>query len=107
MTQTVLCQQLRENEAALSPDELAYIDMLKDAAISYIKSHTGIDGVEEDDENGRKLDDYPDLTYALLALVSEMYDNRQLTVSSDKVSPTVTAILSMHDFNLIPEREKE
>lgn len=107
MNQTTLCQQLRENEEALSPEELDYIEMLKDAAISYIKSHTGIDGVDEDDENGRKLDDYPDLTYALLALVSEMYDNRQLTVSSDKVSPTVTAILSMHDFNLVPESEKE
>lgn len=107
MTTTVLCQQLRENEAALSPEELAYIEMLKDAAISYIKSHTGIDGVDEADENGRKLDDYPDLTYALLALVSEMYDNRQLTVSNDKVSPTVISILAMHDFNLVPEREKE
>ncbi len=102
----MLCQQLRENEAALSQDEINYIEVLKDAAISHIKSRTGINGVEENDEYGRKLDDYEDLTYALMALVSDMYDNRQMTVSSDKANETVLNILASHDFNLIPRGEQ-
>lgn len=99
----MLCQQLRENEAALNESEKEYIQILYDAALSYIKSHTGINGVDEPDEYGRMLDDYPDLVYALLALVSDMYDNRQMTVSSDKVNQTVVNILAMHDFNLVPK----
>lgn len=103
----MLCQQLRENEAALSQSELDYIGVLFDAAVSYIKSQTGIHGVDEDDENGRKLDDYPDLTYALMALVSDMYDNRQMTVSSDKANETVINILARHDYNLIPKDSEQ
>lgn len=103
----MLCQQLRENEAALSENELKYIGVLKEAAISYIKSHTGINGVDVEDSYGRKLDDYPDLTYALMAIVSDMYDNRQMTISSDKVNQTVVNILAMHDYNLIPKEGKE
>jgi len=103
VTTSLLCQQLRENEDALSQNDKDYIQVLYDAAVTYIQGQTGIHGVDVDDESGRKLDDYPDLTYALLALVSDMYDNRQMTVSSDKANETVLNILSRHDFNLIPK----
>lgn len=103
VTTSLLCQQLRENEDALSQSDKDYIQVLYDAAVAYIQDQTGIHGVDVDDESGRKLDDYPDLTYALLALVSDMYDNRQMTVSSDKANETVLNILSRHDFNLIPK----
>lgn len=107
MTRSELCQQLRENEAVLSENELSYIDSLKAAAISYIKSYTGIGGVDEPDEQGRKLDDYEDLTYVLFALVSDMYDNREVSVNKDKVNPVVKGLLGIHDFNLVPSSESE
>ena len=107
MTRSELCQQLRENEAVLSESELSYIDTLKAAAIAYIKSYTGINGVDEPDEQGRKLDDYEDLTYVLFALVSDMYDNRQVNVQKDKVNPVVIGLLGTHDYNLIPSSESE
>ena len=103
MTITEISQQLRENEAALSEAEKSYILGLKDAAVAYVKSHTGIEGVENPDKNGRRLDDYEDITVAVLALISQMYDNRQMTISSDKVNPVVPMLLGIHDFNLIPE----
>ena len=107
MTRSELCQQLRENEAVLSESELSYIDTLKAAAIAYIKSYTGINGIDEPDEQGRKLDDYEDLTYVLFALVSDMYDNRQVNVNKDKVNPVVIGLLGAHDYNLIPSSESE
>ena len=107
MTRSELCLQLRENEQALSEQELSYIDTLKEAALAYIKSYTGINGVDSADENGRKLDDYEDLTFVLYALVSDMYDNRQIGVSKDKENPVVKALLGIHDFNLIPSESEE
>jgi hypothetical protein len=100
-----ISQQLRENEAALSEDEKNFILGLKEAAVAYVKSHTGIGGVDEPDENGRKLDDYEDITVAVLALISQMYDNRQMTISSEKVNPVVPMLLGIHDFNLVPGSE--
>lgn len=99
---TILCQ-LREEESALSQEELAYIDVLKDAAIDYVKSETGINGIDESDENGRKLDDHEDLTIAVLVLISDMYDNRQMTVGKGNPNRTVDTILGMHRFNLVPK----
>ena len=102
LTISEICHHLRENEAALSEADIAYIQGLKLAGINYIKSHTGIYGMEEPDDNGRMLDDYDDLTIALLAIISQMYDNRQLTITGDKINPIVSFILGMHDYNLIP-----
>jgi hypothetical protein len=103
VTMELLCQQLRENEEALSQSEKEIILILKDAAIRFIEDHTGIRGVDTEDENGRKLDDYEDLTYVFLACVAYMYDNRQMTVDVDKINPIAQSILSLHDFNIVPK----
>lgn len=67
--------------------------IIKSAALEYIKSYTGLTDEE--------MDEHEDLTIAALVLCSDMYDNRQMTVQSDKENPTVVQILSFHAVNLL------
>ena len=72
VTQGMILNQLRESAAALSVEDLAYIDALKEATIAYIKDWTGIGGLDEPDSNGRMLDDYEDIVYPFMAIISFM-----------------------------------
>ena len=102
----MILSQLREEASALSEADLAYIDVIKGAAIQYAKTATGINGVDEPDNNGRKLDDYPDITMAVLVIISDMYDNRQFTVDKKDVNRVVDNIFSRYAFNLVPGAEE-
>lgn len=103
ITQDLILNQLRENVQALSETDKAYIDALKEATISYIKDWTGIGEVSTPDKNGRMLDDYEDLIYPFMAIISFMYDNRQMTVEKDKINPIAASTLNLHSFNIVPE----
>ena len=106
ITQDLILSQLRENVTALNEADLAYINALKEATIAYIKDWTGIKEVSTPDENGRMLDDYEDLVYPFMAIMSFMYDNRQMTVERDKINPVAASTLDLHSFNLIPSEDK-
>lgn len=67
--------------------------IIKSAALEYIRSYTGL--------TDEQMDKYEDLTIAALVLCSDMYDNRQMTVQTDKENPTVIQILSLHSVNLL------
>ncbi len=97
-----LLVHLREEPEALNDTELEYIQGLLDAAIAYVKSMTGIDGIDTEDDQGRKLDDYEDITNAVMVLVADMYDNRQYSVDKASVNKVVDSIISLHRFNLVP-----
>lgn len=73
--------------------EKSTFKIIKSAAMEYIKSYTGLSYEE--------MDEYEDLTVAALVLCSDMYDNRQMTVQTDKQNPTVIQILSLHAANLL------
>lgn len=107
VTQGMILNQLRESVAALSVEDLAYIDALKEAAIAYIKDWTGIKGVDTPDEHGRMLDDYEDLVYPFMAIISFMYDNRQMTVEKDKINPVAASTLNLHSFNFVVPEDEE
>lgn len=98
ITQDLILSQLRENEAALSDIDKAYIEGLKEATIAYIKDWTGI-------KDEQKLDDYEDLVYPFMAIISFMYDNRQMTVEKDKINPVAASVLNLHSFNIVPEEK--
>lgn len=102
ITQELILSQLRENAEALSDVDLAFIDALKEATIAYIKDWTGIAGVSVPDNNGRMLDDYEDLVYPFMTIISFMYDNRQMTVERDKINPIAASTLNLHSFNYLP-----
>ena len=106
ITKETILNQLRENEQALSQSEIDYILSLKAIAVEYVKSYTGIQGTDEVDDNDRRLDDYEDITYAVLAIISFMYDNRTMTVDKSSVNPMVNSILDLHSFNLVPSESE-
>lgn len=80
-----------------APDEIdTVINMLITASKQFIINYTGI---KED-----KLDEYEDLTIALLVLCADFYDQRQFMLDSNNgvpVNAIVESILNMHAFNLV------
>lgn len=69
------------------------------AAKSYIRSHSSL--TDED------MDKYEDITIAVCALCSHMYDNRSVEVTSERVNEIVMNIIGRYDRNLIPMEVSE
>lgn len=67
--------------------------IILDASKAFIKSSTGLD-----DET---IDTYEDLTLVLLAVVSDMYDNRTFTIEKVQINPIYDSILNMHRRNFL------
>lgn len=71
-------------------------------AVSYIEGYTGLEREE--------LEKIPDAVHAMLALVNDMHDNRQLNTERSYINELVDSILGMHRKNFVPvmadEREK-
>lgn len=89
LTDEYIAEYLRTDYEA----EKNTFNIIKTAAVEYIKSYTGL--------TYKEMDEYEDLTVAALVLCSDMYDNRQMTVQTDKENPTVKQILSLHAANLL------
>jgi len=73
--------------------QLTLLTTIKAAAINYIVGVTNL--------SLAVLDNYPDLTLALYALVQDMYDNRAIYVEKANISDTVSTILNMYRTNLL------
>ncbi len=70
------------------------LPLILDGAKAYIKGYTGIK-IDTD------LDAKEDLTIVYLALISDMHDNRSVTVEKDKVNKVIDTILNMYSVNLL------
>lgn len=68
-------------------------EVLLAAAMTYVRGQTGLSDEE--------LDDYEDITVAVLVLCADMYENRLTTVDSANPNRTVEAILGMHRRNFV------
>lgn len=79
--------RMDDMDADLSPEALLA------AAKAFVKSYTGLTDEE--------LDKHEEISIAILALCTDMYDNRQLTVENDKVNRVVETILGLHSVNLL------
>lgn len=88
-----ICRQIRVDKDYLTDDDNALITILKTAAIEYVKAYTGL--------NDAGIDTHEDITIAVLVLVSDMYDNRQMYVEKSNVNRVVDTILGMHCVNLL------
>lgn len=69
------------------------LEMLKAAAIAFAKGYTGLTETE--------LDIHEDITIAVLMLIADMYDNRQLQVDKNTINRTADTILGMYSVNLL------
>ena len=88
-----ICHQIRQEEAYLTSDDRAMISILQKAAVEYVKSYTGLSMDE--------IDQHEDITVAVLVLISDMFDNRQMYVDKNNVNRVVDTILGMYCVNYL------
>lgn len=74
-------------------DDSLIANVIMPSAKDYLVSFTGLTLDE--------LNKFEDVSIAFLCLVSDMYDNRQTTVSNDKINPTANFILNTHRVNFL------
>ena len=72
-------------------DDCSMLGVYKSAAKSFIIGYTGL--------NEEELESHEDLTIAYLVLINDMSLNRDYTVNTDKLNPTVVTTLSMYSRN--------
>lgn len=80
---------LRLSESTDSDNKL--LTSIMSAAKEYIKDYTGVDDVDSKEA----------FCIVYYALIQDMWDNRSLYVSDDKVSEVVGSILGLHSVNLL------
>ena len=88
-----ICRQIREEEAYVTEESRKHLSILQKAAVDYVKGYTGLDEAA--------IDTHEDITIAGLVLISDMYDNRQMTVDKNNVNRVVDTILGMYCVNLL------
>lgn len=82
---------MRLDEISVSDSEL--LDTILEAARAYVLQQTG--------RTEEEADTMPDLTIAVLALSSDMYDKRAFIVTSEVTSKVVENILGSRSVNLL------
>lgn len=82
---------MRLEEVSVSDSEL--LDTILEAAKAYVLQQTG--------RTEEEADTMPDLTIAVLALSSDMYDKRAFIVTSEVTSKVVENILGSRSVNLL------
>lgn len=77
----------------LSDEDRKLLTNLKQVAIDFIKSYTGL----ADD----KIDEHNDFVYVFYILCQDMWDNRTLYIEKGNLNKVVETILGMHCVNLL------
>lgn len=88
-----ICSQIRQDKAYLTPEDEALINIMQKSAVEHVKAYTGLTDEE--------IDTHEDITIAVLVLISDMYDNRQMYVDKSNVNRVVDTILGLHCVNLL------
>ena len=70
------------------------LEAMKVAAINYCIGYTGL--------NAEVLDEHEDVTIAVLTLISDMWDNRSMTIDRSNTNRVIDTILGMYCVNLVP-----
>ena len=95
ITRSAAADFCRIIEEDMTPAEETTLDAMIAAAKQYCTGYTGLTEAE--------LDEHEDITIAVLVLVGDMYDNRQMYVDKANINRTADTILGMHCVNWIPE----
>ena len=93
MTTADIWQHIREDPKEMEEADNRAILTMKTAAVEYCKGYTGL--TEE------QLDQHEDITIAVLMLIADMYDNRQLQVDKNIMNKTAETILGMYCVNFL------
>lgn len=98
LTADLIYNHIREVTDNLSNEDKTLISAMQTAAVEYCKGYTGL--------NADGLDEHEDITIAVLTLISDMWDNRSMTIDRANVNRVVDTILGMHSVNLVPSPEE-
>lgn len=98
LTADVIYNHIREVPDNLSNEDKTLISAMQTAAVEYCKGYTGL--------NVDEIDLHEDITIAVLTLISDMWDNRSMTIDRANVNRVVDTILGMHSVNLVPSPEE-
>ena len=93
----MILNHLREVWENLTNEDLSLISSMQAAAVAYACGQTGLSAEE--------LDNFEDITIAVLDVISDMWDNRSLTIDRTAPNTLVDNILFMHSVNLLPTAE--
>lgn len=89
----IICKYINEFPENLDTVDTQLLEALKSSAISYVGGYTGLT-VEE-------IEQHEDITTAVLVLIADMWDNRQLEIDNSNINLVVENILSMYRVNLL------
>ena len=78
----------------IDDEDAALLPLYKEAAKAYIMA----DSILKTDED---LDKHEDVTFAYMVLINDMSQNRDVTVSHDKLNPTVQKTLARYSAHLV------
>lgn len=74
-------------------DSDGLLEIYRSAAYRQILDYTGL--------SAEQADELPDLAYALLAIVGEMFSTREMRVEYDRLNPMAKQIMDLHTVNLL------
>lgn len=74
-------------------DQEENLQVYLDAAKSYVRDYTGL--------TDQEIDTKPSIVPIIYVLVTEYYENRQYTVTKDKVNAAIGSTLDMYRKNLL------
>lgn len=94
--QNDILQHLRIYDENLDPSEKNMIELIKSSAINYIKEQTGLSLVQ--------IDEHEDLTIAVLTIISDLWNSRELTINKSNPNKLIENIIYMHSINLLPNK---
>lgn len=89
---------IRQDE--VSEEDGKLMDAILEAAKSYVVSYTGLPILQTEGIRNF-LDEYEEVSIAVLVLCQDMYDNRSMYVEKGNVNKVVDSILGMHCRNLV------
>lgn len=95
----IILNHIREEAENLEEEDITLLDAMKTAAVQYAIFQTGL--------TEKELDAHEDITIAVLTLISDMWDNRSMTIQRNNVNIVVNTILGMHRMNLVPTPDAE
>ena len=70
---------------------------MKKAAVECAKGITGL--------KDEQMEEHEDITIAVLTIISDMWDNRSMTVNQANINKTADTNLGLHRINLVPTPE--
>lgn len=74
-------------------DDDIVLKLIIDSVKAYVRGYTSLDD--------GKLDEYEDISIAVLVLCNELYENKKYTIDYGKENPIVKSILNLHCHNLL------